>query len=162
MNITIWNVGLKILCSLTVKQRILFPKSYSCQQHEMLTLFETKILNCAYNALSKSGILPFAWNGSKIPLKLKRSKYLTLWNIVTSLLLLVVIFFRSKLFRLVIENKDIHGSILNGTLLIVDAAHVVFKLNVHLYDVELVDIISKVFHVNSSWGKNNSFARISL
>ena len=61
-----------------------------------------------------------------------------------------------------IANGDTHGSILNGTLLIMDVAHGVFKLNFFLYDVELVDIISKVFRFNSSWGKNYSYTNICL
>ena len=123
----------------------------------MITQLESKILGWAYSAISRSGVLPFAWNGT---LNIKRSLFLTLWNIITSLLLLVVIFFRSKLFRLVIAKNDIHGSILNGTLVIIHVAHVVFKLNVFLYDVDLVDIINKVFYINSAWGKNSSYVTI--
>ena len=116
----------------------------------MLTRIEMKMLDRIYSTCCKFFTVPFTWRNRKVSMKHKKWR---LHNTITWFLLLTTFGVKVRSVFFALENQDIDGSILQALFAIASGSQILFKLNIWIYEEELIRIIQQVFYINSCWGK---------
>ena len=121
----------------------------------MLTYREQRALLWIYTISCKFYTAPFTWKDGRMFVKL--SHRFRFWDYFTKILILITLIFQFVDFGIVVKEKNINGSVLSGTILISHLALALFKLNLEMFQSEMVHLLNQLFYMNSAWGNRSLY-----
>ena len=78
-------------------------------------------------------------------------------NYISWLILLPSLIFEVLQIPSLAHNRDVNGIILNGILVMLHLANLLFKLTIWLYKDQMVQLINGILEINSSWGTHYTY-----
>ena len=118
----------------------------------MLTKLESRISDLIYSAAGQFVYMPFGWNHDKMfPKPISRQK--RVYNLLMCSIVLTLATSRARSLSGLVRKRNINSSIFETIFVARYIFHFIFRINIWIFQQELVQLINHSIAVNRVWGK---------